>query len=376
MINRFMCSCRELLLSSFLILIITGCNTSKRATSIPKVWNMKELQAAKMTVGKSNYVKSLEESCKQYFADEPISIMDKSQTFGPNNHYFCSTGPYWWPDAEHPGKYINRDGEVNPESKQYDRDRLIEMTKRCKNLSHAFYLTGDNTYYDAFVHQLNVWFIDEDTYMLPNFEYAQVIPGQRDNKGRSTGMIDAYYFNTIIESIRLVNSVKKIDRLTMKALQSWFFEFAQWADNSYGTFFKKVDNNISLAFDVTTVNMYLFAGNEKRAKEIVDDFAVLRIDRQIIEDGSQPVELKRTRAFSYSMFNLTHIVDMCYLARYWYSNYYHEHHKRIDKAFEFLGQYVEEPEKFPYQQITSWDKCVNNYRYQLERIKALDKSDD
>ena len=188
--------------------------------------------------------------------------------------------------------------------------------------------------------------------------------------------ISFFYFNTIIESIRLVNSVKKIDRLTMKALQSWFFEFAQWADNSYGTFFKKVDNNISLAFDVTTVNMYLFAGNEKRAKEIVDDFAVLRIDRQIIEDGSQPVELKRTRAFSYSMFNLTHIVDMCYLARYWYSNYYHEHHKRIDKAFEFLGQYVEEPEKFPYQQITSWDKCVNNYRYQLERIKALDKSDD
>lgn len=371
MLGRIIITCRELLQLFFLIILVSGCNASQKATSIPKVWDMKELQAAKMTVGKSNYVKSLEKSCKQYCVDEPITIMDKRQTFGPNNHYYCSMGLYWWPDEEHPGKYVNRDGMVNPESYQYDHVRLIEMTKRCKKLSYAFYLTVDNVYYNAFVRQLYAWFIDENTYMFPNFEYAQVIPGQRDNKGRSTGLIDAYAFNDLIESIRLVNSVKRIDQRTMKALQSWFLEFAQWADISYGAYFKKVDNNISLAYDVTMTNMYLFAGNEKKAKEIVDEFADLRIERQILKDGSQPVELKRTRAFSYSLFNLSHIVDFCYLARYWNPNYYQEHKIMIDKALEFLGMYIEDPEKFPYQQITEWDSCRKNYQKLQERIERL-----
>ena len=115
--------------------------------------------------------------------------------------------------------------------------------------------------------------------------------------------------------------------------------------------------------------MYLFSGKEKRAKEIVDEFADLRIEKQILDDGSQPAELKRTKAMSYSLYNLTHIIDMCYLARYWYPNYYQEHRDRIDKAFEFLGQYVDNPQVFPYQQISNWEGCQRNYYNQLNRLK-------
>lgn len=352
-------------------LLLSGCGMSKRSVGEPAIWDLTEMRQQKTNPANEKYVTNIKKLGEQQRVEKNVVVTTNEKTFAPDRHYYCSVGPYWWPDPENPGKYINRDGYINPDRSQYGREKLSQLTKRCQNLGRAFYMTGECQYYDSFVQQLRAWFIDKDTYMYPNFEYAQVIPGQNGNKGRSTGMIDAYDFNTIIESIRLVNSVKAIDRRTMKALQSWFSDFAEWADDSYGMFYKKIDKNTSLAFDVTLANMYLFAGNEKRAKEIVDDFAALRIERQILDDGSQPSELKRTKSFSYSIFNLTHIIDMCYLARYWYPNYYLEHRERIDKAFEFLGQYVDNPDGFPYQQISSWEKCKKEYNKQLERIKKL-----
>lgn len=117
--------------------------------------------------------------------------------------------------------------------------------KRCKALSQAFYITDDRKYYNAFLQQLQVWFVNKDTYMYPTFEYSQVVPGNYGNKGRSTGMISAYGFNTVIESIRLVNGVKKIDSRTIKRVQKWFCAFANDSEDRFGQKFRNVDNNKS-----------------------------------------------------------------------------------------------------------------------------------
>lgn len=351
--------------------IIPGCSAQRQLVQQPLIWNVEELNVMKRDAANSKIVRSVRKLGDKYKEEGQVVVTAKRKTFAPNKHYYCSIGPYWWPDPDNSGKYINRDGQVNPEQSQYDRKKLSLLAKRCQELGRAFYLSEDTTYYNAFIGQLRAWFIDENTYMYPNFEYAQVIPGQRNNQGRSTGLIDAYDFNTVIESIRLVNRVKQIDKPTVEALQQWFGDFANWAERIHGRTMRKSLQNISLAYDVTMANMYQFSGDEKRAKEIVDAFSAIRLDKQIMDDGSQPAELKRTKAFSYSMFNLMHIIDMCYLARYWYPNYYQEHRELIDKAFDFLGQYVDEPERFPYQQITSWDGCKKSYFTQLKRLEQL-----
>ena len=368
--------CFKMLFFSFFCFLLTISCESKVKNTQPLVWDMNQLELMRSEGGKNKASKKILLTADGYCEAQPVAVTDKKKlTFEPDKHYFCCIGPYWWPDSLNTGKYINKDGIVNPETKQYDNVRLNEVVTRCKTLSEAFYISGEWKYYDAFVRQLRVWFIDKDTYMYPTFEYAQVVPGQHNNKGRSTGLISAYGMNTLIESVRLVNGVKRIDRRTMKGLQWWFLAFADDSEGRYGKKFRSVNNNISLAFDVTMANMYLFAGKENRAKEIVDEFADLRIEKQILDDGSQPSELKRTKAFSYSMYNLTHIVDMCYFAQYWYPNYYQEHRERIDKAFGFLGQYVEEPEMFPYQQITSWRGCKKSYNNQLKRVEKLRAND-
>ncbi len=373
-IDNHMCLSRFLFVLFFIIVVLIPCQTIAQQQLSPLVWDMTELNLMKTNYANDKTVKTIVKSANKYCFEDPIVVTDAVLTFAPDNHYYCSVGPYWWPDSLQNGKYIQKDGMVNPDSKLYANGKLNELAKRCESLGKAFYFTEKKEYYDAFYNQIKAWFVNKDTFMYPNFEYSQVVPGINNNQGRSTGFIGAYAFNTVIESIRLVNEVKKIDRETLKHVRNWFMEFAKWAEKGdYGERLRSSKNNIGLAYDVTLVNMYLFAKNTERAKEIADGFALRRINVQIKEDGSQPEELKRTKAFSYSLSNLTHIIDFCYLVRYWYPNYYLEHRNLIDKSFEFLQNHVDNHESFPYKQITSWGKCKRDFALQHKRLLRLRK---
>lgn len=344
--------------------------TAKRQK--PLVWDMERLEQMRKTYRDNAEAQRIIVNAEKYCAMAPISVTEnKRLSLGPNKHYFCSMGPYRWPDPKNPGKYIIKDGEMNPDWKYYDSGKLNEMITRCYYLSQAFYMTRNRKYYNAYLQQLRVWFLDESTYMEPNFEYSQADPTQDVFKSNSTGMIEAYVLINLTESIYLVNSTKRIDRKTMKAMKNWMRQFAEWSDERYTAYFEKVDNNISIAFDVTLADLYLFAGEKDKAKRIVDDFAEKRLSRQIKEDGSQPSELTRTRAYYYSLYNLSHVLDFCSLAQYWYPAYFEEYGKRIEKAYEFLGQYLDRPENFPYKQITSWEECRNDYTNQMKVMERL-----
>lgn len=354
--NKLICSCLLAILGIF----VEG--NALAQMQKPLIWDIREIKTIKEESNNNEIYKKIIAEAIRESVKKPLSIAPKRITFEPDIHTYCSIGPYWWPDPSNPGLYINKDGFVNPESKQYDNSKLSEMSRRLKKMSWAFYLTNDKQFYNAIVRQLNEWFISSETYMKPNFEYSQIIPGQNGNRGRSTGLIDATAFNNVIESIRLVNTVKKIDRRMMTALKSWFYDFAVWADEGeYGKSLRKSNNNIGVAYDLTIVNMYLFSGYEDRAKAIVDSFAYNRIYKQIMEDGRQPVELKRSRAFSYSVYNLTNIMNFCLLARYWYPDYYLKYKERIDTAFSFLERYLDNRDAFPYKQVTSWETCREEY---------------
>ena len=339
----------------------------------PLIWDMARLEQIKKNQNADEEAQMIIRYADEYCRKEPCTITeDKRLHFCEDTHFYTSMGPYRWKDPENPGRYILRDGVANPERKYYEAGRLSDMSLRCVRLSKAFYFTKDKKYYKAFLNQIRAWFIDTATYMYPNFEYAQVIPGENNNKGTSMGMIEAYAFNEIIESTRLVDSIKRIDRKTMKALKAWIKEFTEWSIGKYGEYFQKVQNNISLAYDVTMINMYLFIENEEDAKMLADCFTEKRINTQINEDGSQPAELIRTKAFFYSLYNLEHILDFCFLALKWDRGFYQKNGERIDKAFDYLQQYADAPSSFPYQQISGWEECISmfdNLKYRRNNLR-------
>lgn len=344
----------------FLIILsqlLAACSLEGKVTmSKPLIWNVSNLDTLKTCSNCKLYYQIIQVSdsfCKQL----PVTVMDKKKTFAPSYHYYCSMGPYYWPDSSNiEGKYILKDGLVNPERNQYDAINLIKLSDRCKYLSVAFYLTNNQKYYDAFIKQIKAWFVDEQTYMFPSLEYAQVIPGYKSNKGTATGLIDTYTFNDVIESIRLVNSVKQIDKDIKQKLYYWFGAISEWMDNSsFGKIIKKANNNIGLAYDVTLTNFFIFSGKRTRALEIVNNFVSDRINSQINEKGQQLEELRRSKALSYSMYNLTHIVDFLFIATFFRKDLFTASHEKIENAINYLQQYVEDKQSFPYQQITNWN---------------------
>ena len=358
------------------VLLLSTCKAESRVTATvckPLIWNISNIDVIKNDTTYKTLYEHIITKSEAFCAQRPIVVTDKKRTYAPDNHYYCSIGTYWWPDPSNPeGKYIHKDGLSNPENNEFDRTRLTALCRRCKYLSSAFYLTGDMKYYNAYLRQIRAWFIDKETFMYPNLEYGQVIPGHNNNKGRTTGTIDAYTFNDVIESFRLVNSTKHIDKETIIAIQGWFASLVSWLeDGSFGKKLAKADNNVGLAYDMTLCNMCLFVEDDKEAKDIVDGFIEKRIFRQIEDNGMQPSELKRTKAFTYSVFNLEHIMDFCFLARHWYDDFYKENCSRVDKAFEYLLTYVDDSDKFPFKEISNWDVCRRDLQIELKRRNML-----
>lgn len=97
-----------------------------------------------------------------------------------------------------------------------------------------------------------------------------------------------------------------------------------------------------------------------------------RVFDQLEPDGSQPLELARTTALHYSLFNLGHILDLCARSREKGINIYEEKSqdgKSIEKAVEFLAPFLGQPQSaFPYQQINDWDKKQEELAWLLKRV--------
>ena len=337
----------------------------------PLIWNIDNLNVIIDDTTGETYKKIIKKS-DTYCRKKPVVVTDKKHSLIDDYHYYMSLGGYWWPDSLNSGNMIHKDGVRNPLTKEFDSHLLSEFLNRCKYLSVAYYLTNDFKYYDSYIKQIQAWFIDKDTYMYPNLKYASVVPKNGKIAGRSSGMIQAYSFIGIIESILLVNSITEIDKEIMESVKKWFRAFIKWADSgSVGKSLRKSTNNIGLAYDVLLIDMLLFVGDEIRAREISISFAENRLYAQIDNNGKQDAELKRSLAFSYSLFNLTHILDFCFLNYYWGIDYYSEHQEIIDKAIDFLQQYEDRITEFPYSQISDIEKCNQQLKLLLQRQTRL-----
>lgn len=302
----------------------------------------------------------------------PLYITDKPSTFVKDTHNYASLSIYYWPDPTNPkGKYILHDGQKNPEYKQYDGGKLEELEHRMRALSIGYYVTGELKYRLAYLIQLRSWFIDKSTYMYPNFEYAQIAPGHDNNRGRSAGLIEAYNFNSIIDSFRLVNSISPIDKTTKKAFIKWFKRFLNWLKTSeQGKKENENHSNHGIAYDVMLLNINLLV-NGSLDNNLVNNFRSFRLERQIAPDGSQPAELQRSRALHFSVYNLSHIIDFCRILEHSGIHYYRNNKDLIDRAFNYLMQFVGNRKQFPYKEIGDWEQTESNLLREYNRLKSF-----
>jgi hypothetical protein len=286
-----------------------------------------------------------------------VAVTDKSSLLPPSGdkHDYFSLSPYWWPD---PSKadglpYIRRDGETNPESKKdLDRPRLGAMVDNVNTLALAYYLTGDERYAERAGRQLRAWFIDDATRMTPHLHFSQLVRG--NPKERGSGIIDTHNFIDVVDDATLLLGSKGWSAADHAALKSWMKQYNTWLrESKNGQDEHKAPNNHGSWYAAQTATLALFSGDTALAREIAEE-AKPRIGSQIKSDGSQPIELERTRSFHYSGFNADALSRLAEVGRRVGVDLWHFESANggsIRHAVDHLADYVYRPKEWPGDQI-------------------------
>lgn len=342
------------------------------------IWDKAHLQKVKQHIHQPYYAtayQALKTEADLLLNMQPLSVMMKEKTpASGNKHDYMSQARYAWPDPNKPDglPYISRDGQTNPEINKLDRNRLGNTVQRVVTLSLVWYFSGEETYARKATELIRVWFFQKDTYMNPNLEYAQVIPGQNNNKGRCYGLIDTYSFIEMLDAVTLLEASQAWTAKDSRQLKKWFGKLIQWMLNSeQGKEEAAGTNNHSVAYDAQIIAFALYTGNEALARKVIRAFPEKRIFPQINPDGSQPHELRRTLAFHYSQYNLTHFIDIMMMAQKLgisIDQVTSADGRNFYKAMDFLTPYAgKEVHEWPYQQISGWENALQNFYKDLYR---------
>ncbi|MEO7698762.1 MAG: alginate lyase family protein [Opitutus sp.] len=294
----------------------------------------------------------------------PLSVTQKSRVAPSGNpHDYASTAPYFWPDPAKPDglPYLRRDGEIYPGSRteESDVERGRLMSRTAETLARAYADTRDEKYAARAALVLRTWFLDPATFMRPNLDFAQGVPGV--NTGRQIGIIEGTNIVSALDQGSLLAGSKAWTPADQEALMTWAADFLTWYRTSpFGVKEGNGRNNHGTHYDVQVMRLALMLGRKDLARQVAETAKTKRIAAQIEPDGRQPLELERTASFSYSKMNLGGLMHLASLAdRVGVDLWHYEtaDGRGIRRALDFMVPYLKDPAKeWPYPQIKHFDR--------------------
>jgi len=251
-------------------------------------------------------------AANRYLGEQPVTVTSAhSDRSSGGPHDYFSEGDYWWPDPKKPrGPYIRRDGFSNPANFNTHRDALIRLSLIAPALAAAWRLTKDKRYSAHFAKHLRAWFVDPQTKMNPTLEYAQAIFGV--SKGRGTGIIDTLHLVEVVRAARMMEAARGLPPADIAPIREWFADYVNWmATSSNGKEEEAAKNNHGTCWVLQVAEFSQFAHRADLTALCVDHFKSAIVPEQIARNGSLPLELARTKPFSYSLFNTDVLSGIC-----------------------------------------------------------------
>jgi hypothetical protein len=291
----------------------------------------------------------------KYLLEPPITITSSSssRSSGGRHDYF-SEGDYWWPDQKNPtGPYVRRDGYSNPDNFNAHREALIRLSLQVPALVAAWLVTRQDQYAQHAALHLRAWFVDPETMMNPSLQYAQAIHGV--SPGRGTGIIDTLHLVEVTKAAQHLKQANVLSEHDHTAIQSWFSQYLQWMqDSTNGKEEELAKNNHGACWVAQAAAFAVFTGNQKVIKVCRERFKKNLLPDQLAPDGSFPLELTRTKPYSYSLFDLDVLAIICQLIsskenaaeNLW--KFSLPNGTQYRKAVDFMFPFIKEKNKWPY----------------------------
>jgi hypothetical protein len=290
---------------------------------------------------------------------EPITITAQSSSRSAGGrHDFFSEGDYWWPNPQSADSpYIQRDGMTNPDNFVAHRLAMIRFSRIVGALASAYKLTGDEKYVTQAIKHCRAWFIDTATLMNPNLQYAQAIKGRFT--GRGIGIIDTIQLMEVVQGLMAMQGAKQMSQADLAAIRTWFEEYLTWlTTHKYGKDEMNATNNHGTCWVMQVACFARFTGNKQLMEFCSDRFKNVLLPKQMDNDGSFPQELRRTKPYGYSIFNLDAMSAICQVLSTKTNDLwnYAVDGKSIAKGIGFLYPYLADKSKWPFKKdVMYWE---------------------
>ena len=335
-------SIKVLILFSWASLL--SCSNLKMAFNLNEIERSRELENATI-----------------YILESPKTITSSfCERSSGNKHDFYSEGDYWWPDDKNPnGPYVRKDGLTNPANFTNHREALIHFSQLSGALASAYVLTNDKKYARKLAEHLKAWFVNEDTKMNPNLLYAQAIKGVAT--GRGIGIIDTVHLVEVTKAIHAIENSGALSVADLATVKLWFTNYLNWiTTHEYGIAERDNGNNHSVCWTMQVAAFANLIGDEKTMEFCRNFYKNTLLPNQMDKEGSFPLELKRTKPYGYSLFNLDAMTSICQILSTKNDNlftYTTSDGKNIELGIKFMFPYIENKSLWKYQQdVMYWDE--------------------
>lgn len=364
------------------ILVIMSCvgisTTSKAQTpnvfvaDAQRVSQLKKESASDPTIQKA--VKALAKRADDLLDKTIYSVVDKKMAPPCRNmHEYMSMARYYWPDPSKPDglPYIQKDGLVNPENaKVTDHKGTDDLISYVPTLTWSYYFTNDKKQADKAISLLKFYFVDTATLMLPNMNHAQLIRGR--DTGRGIGIIDIHLMPQLIDAISILETAKLLKPQDEQTINKWYKDFLYWLQNSKnGKNESQEKNNHKTWYNNLVLSIAFLCKDETTINSVLANTKSM-LAAHIEPNGSQPLELKRTNALSYSTFNIKAWFMMASMAEKRNIDLWHyeaPNDASLKKALDFILPYALKEKPFPYQQIGAYPEEKDLYNILLIAAK-------
>jgi hypothetical protein len=284
--------------------------------------------------------------------EQPITVTAAhSKRSAGGLHDYFSEGDYWWPDPKNPGgPYIRRDGFSDPANFDDHRAALIRLGVLSPALASAWCLTHDKRYSAHFLNHLRAWFVDPATMMNPNLQYAQAIFGV--TTGRGTGIIDTLQLVDVVRGLRVLEAHKAIAPADIEPIRKWFATYVDWmATSKNGVEEELAKNNHGTCWVLQAAEFAQFAHRPDLVALCIDRLKQHIVPDQLAANGSLPLELARTKPYSYSLFDLDVLTGVCQSLSTSADNLWlfkAPNGANVGTAVAFLFPFIADKSKWPY----------------------------
>ena len=299
-------------------------------------------------------------AANQYLSEKPITITASHSPRSTGGlHDFFSEGDYWWPDPQNPdGPYIQRDGMTNPDNFVEHRRALMRLSLQVPALVAAWKLTRDARYAQHAALHLRAWFIDPSTRMNPHLQFAQAIHGRFT--GRGTGIIDTIHLVEVARAIEVMVGSGAMTVREHEAIKAWFTAYLRWmTTNQNGIDERDAKNNHGTCWVMQVAAFAHLTGDQKLLDYCRDRFKTVLLPNQLAADGSFPQELRRTKPYGYSLFNLEAMAAVCQILSTAQDNLWTfqlSDGRNMARAMEYMTPFIREKKTWPLKPDVMYDK--------------------